>query len=180
MGDPGDASVEAAQRDPAAFAPLYRRYRDRVFAYLRGRTDNDEDAADLTQQVFLQALDGLPCYRGGGDAFAPWLFRIARNIATNFHGRSRKTVAWEDVPEALQPLTEADADAGLLRREDLIRVRHLLALLPPETRELLALRFGARLSTPIIAAVIGKSEAATRKQLSRAVQALQEHYNDES
>jgi RNA polymerase sigma-70 factor (ECF subfamily) len=54
------ALVHAAQTDPTAFAPLYQRYRDRIYRdriyrYLRTRTSSDEDAVDLTQQVFLQA-----------------------------------------------------------------------------------------------------------------------------
>jgi len=53
-----------------------------------------------------------------------------------------------------------------------------VADLPPDKRELLALRYAARLSTAEIAAVIGKSEAATRQQLSRVLRALQEHYHD--
>jgi len=54
----------------------------------------------------------------------------------------------------------------------------VLATLPPDARELLALRFAAGLSTAQIAAVIGRSDAATRKRLSRLMQTLQEHYHD--
>ncbi len=172
------ALVDAARVDPAAFGLLYRRYRDRVYAYLRGRTDSDDDAADLTQQVFLQALDALPRYRGGDGAFAAWVFRIARNSAINFHGRRRITVAWQIVPENVQPVSDGDVEAGLLRREEAAGLHAVLATLPPEARELLALRFAAGLSTAQIAAVIGRSDAATRKRLSRLMQTLQEHYHD--
>ncbi len=54
QSDPDDQIVDAARADPAAFAVLYRRYRDHVYAYLRGRTHTVDDAADLTQQVFLR------------------------------------------------------------------------------------------------------------------------------
>ncbi len=53
------ADIEAAKEHPTAFAPLYQRYRDRIYAYIRTRTPNEEDASDLTQQVFLRALDAL-------------------------------------------------------------------------------------------------------------------------
>jgi len=59
----------AAGADPAArtvaFDALYQRHFTRIYAYLRARTANQEDAADLTQQVFLRALDALPRYRLG-------------------------------------------------------------------------------------------------------------------
>ncbi len=61
--DGSDATlVEAARSDAAAFERLYLGYRDRIYWYLRGRTADDEDAADLTQQVFLRVLDALPQY----------------------------------------------------------------------------------------------------------------------
>src|SRR5438270_7946671 len=87
------ALVRAAQDDPAAFGALYEAHVDRVYAYFRSRTENIQDATDLTQQAFLQALDALPRYRPGKVPFAAWLFRIARNLAINFHRRRRPAVA---------------------------------------------------------------------------------------
>src|SRR2546430_4969956 len=112
------ALVRAAQEDLTAFAPLYERYRDRIYAYLRTRTRSAEDAADLTQQVFLQALDALPRYRPQRVPFAAWLVRIARNAAANYHRRHRHTIAWDFVPEALQPVIEDDLEAQVLRSEE--------------------------------------------------------------
>jgi len=172
------ALVHAAQEDPTAFDVLYHRYRQRIYAYLRARTSDAEDAADLTQHVFLQALDALPRYRVRRVPFAAWLFRIARNAATDFHRRRRTTVTWDLLPEALQPLTDDDAEAGVLRQEDMARLRALLRTLDQETRDVLMLRFTGHLTIAEIAAVIGKSEAATQKKLFRTIQTLQEHYHE--
>jgi RNA polymerase sigma-70 factor, ECF subfamily len=174
------ALVRAARQEPSAFAALYDRYLGRIYAYLRARTSNDEEAADLTQQVFLQALDALPRYREGRVPFAAWLFRIARNVAIDAHRRRRTSVAWDLVPEALQPVAAHDLEAGVLRREDIAQLRALLGALDSDTRELLALRFAAGLTFAEIAAVIGKSEAATKKRLARTLQSLKEHYHDDA
>jgi RNA polymerase sigma-70 factor (ECF subfamily) len=170
--------VQAARADPALFEPLYQRYRHRVYSYLLARTSSAEDAADLTQQVFLQALDALSGYRGQGNGFAAWLFRIARNVATDYHRRQRSTTPWDDVPEAHHPLADDDPDAALLWHEALARLHVLLQALNPDTRELLALRFGARLTAPEIAAITGKGEAATKKRLARTIRALKDRYHD--
>src|SRR5215471_21598589 len=102
------ALVRAAQADPTAFAPLYQRHRDRIYRYLRTRTSSAEDAADLTQQVFLQALDALPHYRIQQTPFAAWITRIARNLAANDRRQRKTTVLWDSLPEALHPLAEGD------------------------------------------------------------------------
>jgi len=174
------ALIHAAQRHPAAFGPLYDRYVDRIYAYLWARTSSAEDAADLTQHVFVQALDALPRYRAGRVPFAAWLFRIARNAATDWRRRQHATVAWDLVPDALHPQASDEVEARVLRQEDLIRLRALLAALDAETREALILRFTAGLTLADVGAVIGKSEEATRKKIARALHTLKEQYHDDT
>jgi RNA polymerase sigma-70 factor (ECF subfamily) len=170
------ALVHAARGDPAAFAALYHRYRDRVYWYVRTRTTTEEDAADLTQHIFVQALDALGQYRPHRGSFAAWLFGIARHALTNFHRRHRPTVAWDLIPGAQQLVTPDDPVAELLRREDLDRLRSLFGALDADRRELLVLRFVARLTIAEIATVMGKTEAATHKRLTRTLQALATHF----
>jgi RNA polymerase sigma-70 factor (ECF subfamily) len=173
-----DALVRAAQADSAAFGPLYERYRDRVYGYLRTRSRSPEDAADLTQQVFLQALDALPRYRRRGAPFAAWLFRIARNAAINEHKRRRETVAWDLLPEALHPLLGDGPEAQVLQREAIARLHEVLSACDPSAREVLALHFAAGLTVRETAAVVGRSEAAVKKQLMRTIRVLKERYHD--
>jgi len=167
-----DAALRAARADPAAFAPLYRRYRDRVYWYVRARTATDEDAADLTQQIFAQAVAALGQYRSGRGSFAAWIFAIARHALANFRRHHRPTIAWDALPAALHPVAADDPLTATLRREDLGRVRALVDALDADKRELLMLRFVARLTIREIAVVIGKSEAATHKRLTRTLHAL--------
>jgi len=174
-----EALVQAAQRDLAAFGPLYARYQDRIYTYLRTRTGQAEDAADLTQQVFVQALAALPRYRARGISIAAWLFRIARNVATDWQRCQRPTVSWDAVPEAFHPRASETADGALLRREAYAPLYVLLAGLDTQTREVLILRFTAQLTLAEIGAVLGKSEDAARKQITRALHALKEQYHDD-
>ncbi len=106
--DDEEALLRAAQADPAAFAPLYRLHVGKVYAYLRARTDSPEEADDLTQQTFLQALVALPRYRSRpGVPFVGWLLRIARNLAINASQR-RRTFSLAELPERLQPVVAHD------------------------------------------------------------------------
>ncbi len=178
VGDNIALLVQVAQEDPAAVGALYDRYVDRVYWYVRARTTTEEDALDLTQQIFLQMITALPRYRARTAPFSAWLFSIARRVIADFYRRRRSTIAWDSVPPALHPVVSLDIDAALLRREDVDRLRGLLSGLDADTRELLALRYAAGLTAAEIAAVIGKSEAATKKRLARTIQRLKEQYRD--
>ena len=117
------ALVETAQHDPAAFDALYQLYVTRVYRYVRAHMSSDDDAEDLTQQVFLRALDALPAYRSRGTPFGAWLFRIAHHAIVDTHRNHLAMVAWDEVPERLQPVSAADLEGDLLHQEALAQLR---------------------------------------------------------
>ena len=174
----GTASDRAAESAFPGFTALYECTVERIYAYIRARTRSDEEAADLVQQIYLQALKAWPRRPGASDALVPWLFRIGRNAATDLYRRRRQTVAWQYLPESLQPVAGQHVEDRVLHRESSESLRRLLDGLPPEKRELLALRFAARLSYAEIGVIIGKSEAATKQQLLRLLYALKDQYNE--
>ena len=175
-----DAQLIAASLEHAdGFRALYDRYLPRVYRYLLSRSGSGDEAADLTQIVFTRAYHNLSHYRPGRAPFAAWLFRIARNAAADAHRRRRTTVSWDGLPEALTATDSAQPEVISERRERLAHLRTLLARIAPDKRELLALRFAGDLSSREIAAVVGKSEAAVKKQLTRTIAQLKEYYRDE-
>jgi RNA polymerase sigma-70 factor (ECF subfamily) len=171
------ALVRQARDEPRLFAPLYHRYRDRIYWYLRARVHSDEDAADLTQQVFLQAMDRLHQYNERKGTFAAWLFGIARHAAANSHRRPRSDT-WDYLPEAAHATGREATESDVMRRESVARVTRLVGSLPAAKRELIVLRFVGGLTVPEIASVIGKSAEATRKDLKRTLRTLKERYDD--
>lgn len=165
--------VRRAVGDASAFAQLYQHYLPRVYRYLRVRCVDDDEAADLTQQVFLKASEALSRYRERGSPFSAWLFRIARNAATDTARRRRATVPLDSLIESPAP---DDVEAGVIDREAQGRLRELLHALSADERELLALRFAGGLTSREIASVVGASEAAVKKRLTRTIQKLKERY----
>jgi RNA polymerase sigma-70 factor, ECF subfamily len=151
------ALVTAAQGDPPSFADLYRLYLKRVYLYVRANVANAEDAADLTQQIFLQAFHHLASFRQQS-SFRSWLFRIAQHSISNFHRRRPHTVPWETLPETVHPLDEQTPETLALWHESVARLQHLLAQLPTDKRDLLALRFAAQLHITEIAEILEKTQ----------------------
>lgn len=172
-----DALVSAAQADASAFAGVYERYYPRVYRYLAAKAATPEEAADLTQAVFLKAFHGLSSYRPGATPFASWLFRIARNTAVDAHRRRRPSTPLDAVA-GFEPAAEGTPEAETLRAERLRELRAAIATLEPSKRDLLALRYAGGLTAAEIAPLVGKSPEAVKKQLQRTLQQLKEHYRD--
>jgi len=170
--------IECARTHSDAYAELYLHHVAAVFSYLRTYASNEEDAADLTQHVFLRAFEALPNYRGQEASFRTWLFRIARNAATDRFRRQRWTLAWDHIPESVHPRSPSDTEATVLHREALSQVHLAVARLSPEKQELLALRFAAGLSSTEIAGLVGRSPAAVQKELVRIMHFLREQFHD--
>jgi RNA polymerase sigma-70 factor (ECF subfamily) len=71
--------ILAAQADRAKFQPLYQKYYTQILKFVYQRVTTKDDAYDITQQVFLQAMVSLNKYELRGFPFSSWLYRIAIN-----------------------------------------------------------------------------------------------------
>src|SRR3954467_6240697 len=65
--------------DAEAFAEIFARYHEPGYRFVVSRVYSPSDAEDLTQLVFVKALEALPRYESRGIPFGGWLFRLARN-----------------------------------------------------------------------------------------------------
>jgi RNA polymerase sigma-70 factor (ECF subfamily) len=171
---PSNSPPHEGQKVFPPFETLYDRYHMQVYHYLYTHLKNEQDAADLLQHVFLQAWKHAQSYDAGRGSVATWLLSIARHRLIDFYRVSRTSLSWENIPDITS--MEQNPEARAISQETIAQVRKMLEALPQTEQELLALRFAARLSSAEIAPLIGKSEAATKKQLTRLLHRLQEQY----
>jgi RNA polymerase sigma-70 factor (ECF subfamily) len=164
--------VQAARGDPQAFEPLYRRYADRIYAFLVRRTGNPADAEDLTSLTFARAMAQLDGFRG--DSFAGWLFTIARNAFINARRRPRLVPLGALAEEACDP--QAEPLDLIIANERISIVRALIAQLPDTPREILQLRVVGQLSNAEIAMALGKSEDAVKMHIHRIIVRLRREF----
>lgn len=176
--DPDEELAHRARTDRDAQAQFYLRHREAVFRYLRARCRDEDVALDLTASCFEKALAALARYESRGAGVRAWLFQIARNAATD-HDRHRRPL----LPFWPMNTDQRSYDPGpeeiAITRDEAARLRRRLLDLPTIQRDALALRYGAGLTGREIAAVIGKSEEATQKLVSRALARLKEAYRAE-
>ena len=166
-----DALAERACQDPYAYAQLYDRYLKQVYRYFLLRLGQRQEAEDLTSQVFLSALESLPRYQREGH-FRAWLFGIARHKLADALRRRRPQVRLEEMGE----LPDGDEThlARLVRSEDLSRLVQVVASMDESDRELLSLRFGARLSFADLARLLKRKESAVKMSVYRLLERLEE------
>jgi RNA polymerase sigma factor (sigma-70 family) len=102
--DDRDLVFRVMSGEAAAFADLYRRYAGPVQAVLRSYVRNQDEVADLVQDVFTQALERLPTLRKP-DRFRAWLFAITRHAAIDHRrtGPAGRFVALDEVAPPEQP-----------------------------------------------------------------------------
>jgi RNA polymerase sigma-70 factor (ECF subfamily) len=154
-----------ALTDPAAFAPLYLRYRPRVYRLCYRATGNATDAEDLTSQVFHKALARLGTFHGG--SFEKWIVTITVNTIRDDRRTQRRHASLPELRHDPRPGPEEEA----VRADDRARLHALLATLPDDQREVIELRLAGYTGAEI-ARMLGRSPEAVRKAQERALKRI--------
>jgi RNA polymerase sigma-70 factor (ECF subfamily) len=159
--------------EESAFAALVIKYREPVYRFLRRMTGNHEDAADLTQEVFVRAYRGLARFEGRC-SMRTWLLRIATNACLDHRARRRDLFPLEAVAGLVAP-PEAGPEAVAERRERWRRVAEAVQALPPRQRAAVVLRLYGGYSYAEIAAVMECSEGTVKATVFSALRKLRSH-----
>jgi RNA polymerase sigma-70 factor, ECF subfamily len=161
---------QAKAGDAWAYGQLFDHFHLPVYRFVAGRVRRPSDAEDLTQLVFVKALEALPRYESRGVPFGGWLFRLARNAVID-HIRTSHEHA--DLAESVDRAgTEAGPDELAVTRQEIDAVGVALTTLTDDQRDAIALRFFAGLSAREAAEVMGKQEGTVRGLQFRAIAAL--------
>ncbi|MCI7125083.1 MAG: sigma-70 family RNA polymerase sigma factor [Agathobaculum sp.] len=168
--------AKARRGETDAFEELVRLYEKRVYAVALRSSGSPEDAADITQEVFLRAWRSIEGFRGDS-GFATWLFRITMNLCVD-HARRRQAqpqtqpLAADD--EAERPIPDsAPTPEEQLENSELGReLAAALGEVSGEHRQIVLLRDVAGLSYTEIAETLEINEGTVKSRLSRARLAL--------
>jgi RNA polymerase sigma-70 factor (ECF subfamily) len=170
--------AQAKGGDPEAFGRIFDAYAGPIHRFIASRVRSPSDAEDLTQLVFVKALEALPRYEARGIPFGGWLFKLARNAIID-QIRTRR-----DHLSLVTAMTRETEDAGpeavATLRDDLERVALALADLTDDQREVIELRFFAGLSVLEAAVVMGRQEGTIRGLQFRAIGSLRRSLGIES
>jgi RNA polymerase sigma-70 factor, ECF subfamily len=162
--------IERAKADPAAFGHLYDRYAGQIYRFVRARVHDDSQAEDITAEVFMSALRHIKGYQDRGRPFSCWLYRIAVNAIASHYRNQRSQVSLDD--ELGLCAGTADPVDVVVERERVHAVWIAVDKLPRQQRAAMVLKFAEDLSMEEVGALLGKSPAAAKLLIYRAVQRL--------
>jgi RNA polymerase sigma factor (sigma-70 family) len=182
-----DTDLVAAirQGDDAAFEEVFRRYSDRIRAYVYGMVRDHGRAEDVTQEVFLSALRRLRV-TDSPITLRPWLYEIAKNASIDVF---RRTSRAEEVPidsgDALRPTDHLRLvgngdrpESAAIGKERLDHLRGAFDELSESHHRILVLRELEGLSYREIGERMELTRPAVESTLFRARRRLQREYED--
>jgi len=161
------ATLTRSADETADLESLVRQHARLLFKVAYGVVRNSHDAEDVVQETFLRA------HRVGfttvNDVQA-WLATVAFRIAID---RKRKPEAL-DITELEPAAKEPDAESVAIRRQQVERLRHLIAALPEDLRHPVVLSALEELNSRQISEVLGIPESSVRGRIMRARHILKE------
>ena len=168
--DPSDLVRRAQAGDVEAFEALYRAHVGRVHALCLRMCGDAVQAAELVQDVFVQAWERLASFRGES-ALGSWLHRLAVNVVL---ARARAEMRREARVVAAGDLRDVDRGARMGSPEARMDLEQAIAALPPGARTVFVLHDVEGYRHHEIARLIGLAEGTVRAQLHRARRLLME------
>src|SRR5579883_742338 len=185
QGAVSSASSEEKGQSPDLIL-LYEQYKRPIHAYIYRLLGSQEDADDLTQEVFMRAFvswNELYDHQN----LSPWLYRIATNLCVDLL-RRRKRISWwplarrRPADQQFEPIAEEDASylppdsGGIPEVFERDHIRLALASLPEDYAIVLVLSAAQGLPYHEIATIIGISPNAAATRISRAKRMFAEQY----
>lgn len=172
--------ARAKKGEMLAFEEIVTAYEKRVFVLALRSCGNEEDARDISQEVFLKVYRSIQSFREES-GLSTWIYKIATNICIDFsrknskHSKNTTNIDEDENVRQIQDLDtnnqpETAFENAVMRKE----INDALAKLSSEHRNIIVLRDVSGLSYTEIATVIGASEGTVKSRISRARKNLQQ------
>jgi RNA polymerase sigma-70 factor (ECF subfamily) len=184
-----DVMLRVKAGDQSAFDYLVQKYRRPLISFMYRMARNSAAAEDLAQEVFLRVYRSRESYEASAK-FTTWLYRIATNLAVNHardtrHERPEVSVsldetAGDDSSGATLQLPDGSltAEQIMVQRERLQAIRSKVEALPEQQRLAVVMHKYQQMDYKEIAAVLKKSESATKSLLFRAYETLRDQLKE--
>nr|WP_250149258.1 RNA polymerase sigma factor [Flagellimonas sp. 389] len=167
-----------ANNNPLLFGKLYDRYAKMVYNKCYGFARSQDEAEDLTQDVFLQLFIKLKLFKGKSK-FSTWLYSFTYNFCVNYVNRNKQRKMSDKsspVEDSEYKLAEEVPEESLYEMKA-SKLREALELVSAEEKSILLLKYQDGASIKELVELMELGESAVKMRLKRAKERLVETYN---
>ncbi len=164
--------LRVINKDHVAFGQFYDIYVDKIYRFVYFKVNSEDDAKDLTSEVFLKTWQYIKADKAIKNLNA-FIYMVARNCVIDFYrARSRKTENEEIISETHFNIAEDSLLLKKMNDSEVAAVLVALSALKEEYREAIILHYLDELSVKEMSHILEKSPGAVRVLLYRALNAL--------
>jgi len=164
--------VDAAQKNPDNFAPIYELYFEQIFIFISKRIVEENTTAELTSEVFYKALYNIKKYKFKGLPFSAWLYRIASNTVAEYYRKQKKAQRHISLNgEQLVTIVSEVVDEDNYEDKKKLLL-HLLEQLKEHEIQLLEFRFFENYSFKEIGEILGLTENNAKVKTFRVIKKM--------
>jgi RNA polymerase sigma-70 factor (ECF subfamily) len=159
-----------ARTNPDRFNVLYERYYSPILKFVYQRVVTKDDAYDITQQVFLQAMLSLHKYQFRGLPFSSWLYRIAINEMNQLFRKNEKQRGINLEEKHLAEIVEEMHELNIDQKEQV--VLNALTTLGEDEYQIIEMRFFEKRPFKEIGEILNISEATAKMRIYRILERI--------
>lgn len=169
-----------SSNDSMLFEVLYDRYSQVVYNKCYGFSRGQQEAEDLTQDVFLKLFVKLRSFKGNSK-FSTWLYAFTYNHCVNYVNRNtakkieKKSVDSDILEDTLYDPGKDDMEISQLRVD---KLKEALERISPDEKMILLLKYQDALSIKELKDILDIGESAVKMRLKRAKEKLINVYNE--
>jgi RNA polymerase sigma-70 factor (ECF subfamily) len=163
--------------EPQAIETFYKTYSSGILNYLKHKLPREEDAQEILNDVFLDAVDALPTLREQTQ-LKSWLYQIAHHKIVNYYRKQKiKSFVFSQF-SYLKLLAEEinEPEFQMEKQELLLRLRLTFQELSEKYQQIIRMHYEDLLPIKLIAAELNLSPKATESLLYRARQQFKKDY----
>lgn len=170
--------AKAKEGNQMAFNTLLDTFWNDIYRFQIARTQNENDAEDITIQTFSRAFDKIATYDEEYE-FKTWLFTISKNLHVDLIRRSKRNVLQQTNKSSQEAIKKVLDDAPtaedkLIKEQNLANLLEHLKKLKPHYQKVITLRYFNELSYAQIAEDLGEPINNVKVKLLRAKKLLSE------
>ena len=159
--------------DLAELSELFERYYVRMYNFFLTLTGDKNISKDLVQDLFARIIKYRSSYRGKG-TFKSWIYRMARNIHTDYYNQNKK--ALDQLKDLKHDQENMMKSKEVYNDEDYYKLERALQQLSPEQQQIIVLSRYQGLKYEEISRIQNASVAAIKVQVHRALKQLRRVY----